>query len=93
METRYDGDQFHNERIFVTGATVSNIAHAINVAYFNLGKPIDLLICAGINDIIHGRSAIEIMYDLFILEEALEIRLPTSTMAICTLPLPPMICR
>ena len=91
--TRYDGDPFHIERISVAGATVRNIAHAIDVAYFNLGKPIDLLICAGINDIIRGHSAIEIMCDLVMLEEALETRLPTSTMAICTLPLPPMICQ
>ena len=72
--TRYDGDPFHIERISVAGATISNIAHAIDVAYFNLGKPIDLLICAGINDIIRGRSAIEIMCDLVMLEEALETR-------------------
>ena len=77
----------------MAGATISNIAHAIDVAYFNLGKPIDLLICVGINDIICGRSAIEIMCDLVLLKEALETRLPTSTIAICTLPLTPMICQ
>ena len=33
------------------------------------------------------------MCDLVMLEEALETRLPTSTIAICTLPLTPMICQ
>ena len=69
----------------MAGATISNIAHAIDVAYFNLGKPIDLLICAGSNEIIRGHSAFEIMCDLVMLEEALETRPPTSMMAICRL--------
>ena len=91
--TNYSGDPFHIERVSVAGATVRSLAHAVEVDYFNLGIPLDLLICVGLNDVIKGRSALDIMCDYAMLQEALEWRLPTSTLSICTLPLPPKLCR
>ena len=87
--TGYEGDPFHVERVAVAGATVRGVAHAIAINYFNLGVPIDVLLCAGINDIISGSSAFEVTLDYAMLQEALSARLPSSTLSICTLPLPP----
>ena len=91
--TGYEGDPLHVERVAVAGATVKGVAHAISANYFSLGEPVDLLLCAGINDIIKGRSAFEILADYVMLAEVLSTHLPTSTLSVCTLPLPPMLCR
>ena len=69
-------DPFHIERILVSGATVRGVGHAIVVAYFDLGIPIDILLCNGLNDVMAGTSAFEIMRDFVMLQEALCWRLP-----------------
>ena len=50
---------FHIERVSVAGATVRSLAHAVEVDYFNLWIPLDLLICVGLNDFIKERSALK----------------------------------
>ena len=91
--TRNLSDPFHIERILVSGATVRGVGHAIVVAYFDLGIPIDILLCTGLNDVMAGTSAFEIMRDFVMLQEAVCWRLPSSTVSFCTLPLPPKLCR
>ena len=91
--TGYEGDPLHVERVSVAGATVQILGHAIANNYFKLGIPIDLLVCCGLNNISQGRSAFEIMSDYVMLQEAVQWNLPTSTLILCTLPLPPRLCR
>ena len=91
--TGYTGDPFHIERVSVAGARVRDLGHALSVGYFGLGIPVDILIICGLNDVDQGRSAHEIMCDFAMLQEAVEMNLPTSTITIATLPLPPKLCR
>ena len=73
------GDPFHIERVPLAGARVRDLGHAL-VGYFGLGFPVDILIICGLN---------EIMCDFAMLQEAVELNLPTSTITLATLPLPP----
>ena len=56
----------------VAGAMVRTLSRAIEVDYFNLGVPLDLFVCVGLNDVMRGRSPLEIICDLTMLQEALE---------------------
>lgn len=91
--TGYPGDPFHIERVSVAGARVKDLGHAVAAAYFGLGIPVDLLVICGLNDINQGKSAHQIMCDFAMLQEAVETNLPTSTVTLATLPLPPKLCR
>ena len=82
------GDPFHIERVPLAGARVRDLGHAL-VGYFGLGFPVDILIICGLNDVDQGRSAHEIMCDFAMLQEAVEMNLPTSTITIVMLPLLP----
>ena len=54
--------------------SVRTLSHAIEVDYFNLGVPLDLFVCVGLNDVMQGRSPLDIICDLTMLQEALPLQ-------------------
>lgn len=89
LENGHDGDDLHVDRVTIPGARIRNIGHALSAAYFATGYAIDVVLAAGLNDVGDGKTAHQIFCDIVKLTEAVKHHLPGSTVAVCTLPLPP----
>ena len=51
-ENLYLGDEIHIDIIAIPGATLDVLLHALTVEYGGLNRPIDVLIVAGLNDVL-----------------------------------------
>ena len=87
-ENGYDGDLFHLDSIGIPGAKIEDLIHALSAEYGASHRPLDVLLCAGLNDIRHGLSAASIMSKIKVLANLVET-IEDSTIAVCTLPIPP----
>jgi len=86
-------DIIHVERCTIPGALVHDLHHAVAVTYYPIGMPVDILFCGGLNDVGRGRSALEVICALTFFAENVKHNLPGSSFAVCSLPLPPSLCR
>ena len=90
----YEGTRLHIDWEGVSGATVKGLKHAVSATYENSRKPIDMLVVAGCNDLVQGRSVEDIMRDLMkfkkmVLEICPRHFTGKSSFAVATPPLPP----
>ena len=91
----YTGDSFHVDTISIPGATLPNLVHAWEAEYKYSHRPVDVLVCAGLNDIIWNvgpEQFLERMNEfraavMHTEPEKLEL---ANSLAFCTLPFPPM---
>jgi len=89
----YKGDPLHVDRVSIPGARIKNLSHAFAATYFSSSMTADVCVWTSLNDVVDCRTPIEIMAVFEMFDEAVKYNLPGSTVAICTLPLPPMLVR
>ena len=87
------GDPLHVDSVYIPGARIQNLSHAFAATYFCSSMTTDVCACISLNDVVDGGTPIEIMAVFEMFDEAVKYNLPGSTVAICTLPLPPMLVR
>lgn len=90
----FKGTDIHIDWEGISGANVRDLLHAIRAVYGRSAIPVDVLVAAGSNDIIQGRSIKDIIRDLnkfkaMVLEIAPRHYTGKSTFAVCTPPHPP----
>lgn len=90
-ENDYAGDSLHVEQETIQGAGIRDLVHAYKVGYGNLYKPVDVLLCAGLEDVANERTTDEIMSDIVMLRNSVigNPANPYGSFAITTLPIPP----
>lgn len=94
----YRGNPMHCETISIPGATIPMLRHALVTEYSQSHRPIDVLWCSGLNDVMQDRPVSSIVKQLritkkIVLEWSNFRGIYGNTFGICTLPLPPSICR
>ena len=73
------------------GGKISDIRQAVYAEYSKSVIPLDLLVCAGLNNVIRGDTATSIIHELRAFKEEVESWNATNTFAVMTLPYPPMV--
>ena len=86
---QYRGLPFHIEMVTIPGARISDLKQAVWAEYSNVTKPLDILLCAGLNDLLRNYTAQDIMADLRDFKADVMAWDSRNTFAVCTLPLPP----
>ena len=60
----YEGDEIHIDYLTIPGATVRELEHAFMAEYGNVHRAVDVLLVAGLNDILRGAKESEILEDI-----------------------------
>jgi len=93
----YPGDPIHIEYISIPGATIRDLHHAFRAEYGNTHRPVDVILCSGLNDVIAGSNSDEIMQDIYDFGKTVrsiclgENSAYWSSFAAATLPFPPQL--
>ena len=88
--SRERGYNFHIETIGIPGAKVQDLHHAFVAEYANSEIPVDLLLVAGFNNLLEGQTADMVIDEMQHFKSDV-LRIPSSTFAVSTLPLAPII--
>ena len=91
----YPGDDFHLDTISIPGASLLTLHHAWESEYKNVYRPMDVLVCAGLNDVLCGATVEEFQQRMEHLNSSVKLQNKKhqgfdNSLAFCTLPLPPM---
>jgi hypothetical protein len=92
VEEEYEGDPLHLDSISIPGARIANLRRAFVAEYGRASQPVDLLLCAGLNDVSSGASIRSIARELELFRQVVQ-QIPGSTFAACRLPYPPSMAR
>ena len=98
MENDYEGDRRHVDWVTAPGATIQMLHHMWSIEYGQERRPMNLLIVAGLNNILNGDSNSDIMHHLqdfrtAVKKQSLEHHSSVlSTLRVATLLLPPQLC-
>ena len=99
MGNIYKGDPFHLDYITVPGATIEELHQAFACEYQNYWHSMDVVLCAGLNNLLKGQKVRQIQTELrdfkhyvMSLNNATEFRFD-NTFGVCTLPYPPKLSR
>ena len=84
----YQGDPLHMDEICIPGATIRELKHAFQAEYSGIRRPVDVVLIAGINNVLEGQDPGRIMYEITELHAEVR-RNQGSSFAVCTLPFPP----
>ena len=87
---RSKGHSFHIDTIGIPGGCVEDVHHAFIAEYGSWEKPVDVLLMCGFNNLLAGQPALLVIDEMERFKEDV-LRLPNSSFAVCTLPLPPII--
>ena len=90
-DIEYEGTPIHMDCITIPGAKIRDLHQAVQAEYANAKKPVDFLICAGLNNILRDHSVDEIMSDYRSLKSDIQGWNAENTLAVCTLPIPPKV--
>ena len=88
----YNGDPIHIDYLGIPGAWITDLHHAWMAEYEYVDTPVDVVLMAGLNDILNDQSAEEIMRDILYFRKSVkEITRhgERSSFAVCTLPFAP----
>ena len=89
----YQGDPIHIDYITIPGATIKDLHHAFLAEYGNVHRPIDVLLVAGLNDVLKGSTSDQILKDMEAFKESVRnlciLDETCSSFAVSTLPFPP----
>jgi hypothetical protein len=94
----YEGDINHIEYITIPGAQVLDLLEAWKIDYYKESRAMDIIVVAGLNNLIHGQSPESIMRDYDHLVQVVKHQgrkhnpETTNTCAIATLFYPPQLC-
>ena len=76
-----------------SGATISELTNILGKKYLDVNaKPIKIIVVSGINDVIRGRHAQDILEDIWKLKEKVSTHNKDNILSIATLPLAPKVC-
>ena len=90
----YCGDEVHIEHLAIPGATIADLHHAFEAEWDGYWRPIDLIVCAGLNNLLRGHSVEKIKAEITAFKKYVEqMEQDDCTFAMCTLPLPPKLSR
>ena len=84
----YLGDVLHMDEICISGARVRDLRHAFEAEYGALHRPVDVVLVAGLNNILEGQDAGRIMFEIAEFHSRVK-NIAGSSFAVCTLPFPP----
>ena len=84
----YQGDPFHLDEICIPGSRIRNLMHAFQAEYSGIGRPVDIILVAGINNILEGQEPEDVMNEIKTFRREV-MRLSGSSFAVATLPFPP----
>ena len=93
----YEGDEIHIDYQTIPGATVRELEHAFMAEYGNVHRAVDVLLVAGLNDILRGATDHEILEDIQHFRDSVKSisarsgELYQGSFAAATLPFPPKI--
>ena len=87
----YPGDPIHIDQLAINGARINDLRNALRAEYSQALIPLDILVAAGINNVINNESAEQIITQLEAWKNEVESWNSDSTFAVCTLPYPPSI--
>ena len=93
----YEGDEIHIDYLTIPGATVRELEHAFMAEYGNVHRAVDVLLVAGLNDILRGATDHEILEDIQHFSDSVKSisarsgELYQGSFAAATLPFPPKI--
>ena len=93
-ENGYRGNALHTDFIGIPGAQIQDLEIATLAEYGNMGRPIDVLLCSGLNDILAGLSPHQIIDKMAHFRTQVELlgargNSEPNSFAVCTVPLPP----
>ena len=86
---QYRGLPFHIEMVTIPGAKIEDIKQAVYAEYHYATKPLDILLCAGLNDLLRYHTVQDIIADLRDFKADVKAWNASNTFAVCTLPVPP----
>ena len=93
----YEGDELHVDHLAVPGATIRELQHAFEAEYDGYWRPIDVIFCGGINNVLQGQSVEQIITELQTFKELVK-RVGwnsghENTFAVTTMIFPPAVTR
>ena len=91
--SQYAGDLVHSDYITIPGATIDTLTNAFRLEFGGSPRPMDVVVIAGYNDLILGRTRVEIMesfgsFTQLVLNASIDQR-ERNTVAICNMIYPP----
>ena len=93
--SHYPGDLMHSDYITIPGATIDSLANAFRLEYGQSTRPMDVVLIAGYNDLVVGRSRADIMQSFRRFTQIVLNASPRdqekSTVAVCNMMYPPQI--
>ena len=87
----YPGDKLHVDELSIPGAKIADLRQALYAEYSQSTSPLDILLCCGLNNIMRGDTATEIIHEMRVFKEEVQGWNQDNTFAIMTLPYPPSI--
>ena len=84
----YRGDDIHLDSISIPGSRISDLNRAFLAEYKGAHRPVDVLVCAGLNDVAAGHTVDLILDDARKLRNSV-LTIPGSSCLFSTLPYPP----
>ena len=87
----YSGTPFHIDMLTVPGATIKELTHAMWSEYQEHPAPLDIVVFAGLNNLLQNQSLEQIKYEIRKAKEDLEYMTPGNTVAFASILYPPML--
>ena len=75
----YPGDPIHVDQLTIPGAIIQTLHHASMCGYSGEHRQVDVLLIAGLNDLLKDRTVKNIMNDIKQFKESVENLLPSFT--------------
>jgi len=93
MRGQYEGDEMHVDSIAIPGATLTSLMRAFIAELSPWDGPVDVLVVAGLNDIMRGANAFMMKDYILTFKRTVLNRDDTSTFAMSTMYLAPKLVR
>ena len=88
-ENGYPGDPIHIDQLSIPGAKIWELEFAFLAEYSHLYRPCDIHLVSGLNNLLAGQNANQVMTELINFRRAVLHMNEHSSFAVSTLPLPP----
>ena len=88
-ENGYPGDPIHIDQLSIPGAKIWELEFAFLAEYSHLYRPCDIHLVSGLNNLLAGQNANQVMTELINFRRAVLHINEHSSFAVSTLPLPP----
>ena len=97
LKQEYEGDAVHTDYVTIPGAKVEDLQQAFRVEYGKVKTGVDVLLVAGLNNVVEGDSMEDIMFKIQLFKETVAKQAwhhpdKPNTFAVATLLYPPQLC-